>query len=43
MFCMRCGQELPVQAKYCFNCGNKVEAEEKNINTIVSQEGPDRE
>lgn len=43
MFCMKCGQELPAQAKYCFNCGNRVEAEEESAKSIASQEGSLRE
>lgn len=26
MFCTKCGNELPVNAKFCTKCGTKVEA-----------------
>lgn len=38
MFCMKCGTDLPEGAMFCNNCGNKVEAVKKIIESNKSQD-----
>lgn len=36
MFCMKCGAELPNDAKFCFKCGARIEKEALNNNAEES-------
>ena len=36
MFCMKCGTELPNDAKFCFKCGARIEKEALNNNAEES-------
>ena len=36
-FCMKCGQELPNNAKFCGNCGEKCEMELQRTQVIKEQ------
>lgn len=36
MFCTKCGNELPVNAKFCTKCGTKVEAFQPGSNPAKS-------
>lgn len=39
MFCMECGTELPDNAKFCFNCGEKINVSSKlnRVNRISEE------
>lgn len=36
MYCIKCGQELPDEAKFCFTCGSTVSADGNDDTAIVS-------
>ena len=32
MKCNKCGQDIPDNATFCTNCGNKIEQPQQNVN-----------
>ena len=41
MYCMKCGQLLPNEAKFCFNCGNQISVNALNTNDEVFAKATD--
>lgn len=41
MYCMKCGQLLPNEAKFCFNCGNQISVNALNANDEVFAKATD--
>ena len=41
MYCIKCGQLLPNEAKFCFNCGNQISANVLNANDEVFAKATD--